>query len=112
MRPKCLAVIAVIATLFWSTPSLSQAFLHGDDLYRFCKMPDETMEKTTCVAFIIGAVDAFTETHELCLPKNTIGKQVVDTVVNYLLSHPETRQHAATTEIAAALLRYHCSDSN
>ena len=107
--PKCLAVIAA---LFLSTPSLSQAFLHGDDLYRFCKMADETPERTTCVAFIIGAVDALTGTHELCLPKDVIGKQVVEIVVNYLLGHPETRQHPATSEIDAALKRYHCNNSN
>ena len=75
-------------------------------------MADETLERTTCISFIIGAVDALTETHEVCLPKDVVGKQVVDIVINYLLSHPETRANAAATEIDAALKRYHCSNSN
>jgi Rap1a immunity proteins len=109
MWPKHLVFVAA---LFWSSSSLSQGFLHGDDLYRFCKMADETPERTTCIAFIIGAVDALTETHEVCLPNDVVGKQVVDIVVNYLLSHPETRANAAATEVDAALKRYRCNNSN
>jgi hypothetical protein len=109
MWPKHLVLIAA---LFWSTSSLAQGFLHGDDLYKFCKMADEKLERTTCIAFIIGAVDALTETHVVCLPKDVVGKQVVDIVLNYLLSHPETRANAAATEIDAALKRYRCNDSN
>ena len=109
MRPKHLVVFAA---LFWSTTSLAQGFLHGDDLYKSCKMADETLERTTCIGFIIGAVDALTKTHEICLPKDVVGKEVVDIVINYLLSHPETRANAAATEIDAALKRYRCKNSN
>jgi len=109
MRPKHLLVFAA---LLCSTSSLAQGFLHGDDLYRFCKMADDTLERTTCIAFIIGAVDALTETHEVCLPKDVVGKQVVDIVTNYLLSHPETRANAAATEVDASLKRYRCNNSN
>ena len=106
MRPKYLIVAA---SLFWSTPSIPQGFLHGDDLYRICRMADETPEKTTCVAFIIGAVDALTQAHEVCLPKDLIGKQVVDRVINYLISHPESRHDTAASEINEALKLFHCN---
>lgn len=109
MPPKYLIVAT---SLFWSTPSLTQGFLHGDELYRICRMADETPEKATCVAFIIGAVDALTETHEVCLPKDVVGKQVVDKVINYLLSHPETRHDTAASQISAALTLFHCKHSN
>ena len=109
MPPKYLIVAT---SLFWSTPSLPQGFLHGDELYRICRMADETQEKATCVAFIIGAVDALTQTHEVCLPRDVIGKQVVDKVINYLLSHPETRQYTAASQINAALKLFHCNHSN
>jgi hypothetical protein len=109
MWPKHLVVVAA---LFWSSSSLAQGFLHGDDLYKFCRTGDETLERTTCIGFIIGAVDALTETHEVCLPKDVVGKEVVDIVINYLLSHPETRANPAATEIDAALKRYHCNNSN
>ena len=109
MWPKHLIVVAA---LFSPISSFAQGFLHGDELYKFCRMADETLERTTCIAFIIGAVDALTETHEVCLPKDVVGKQVVDIVINYLLSHPETRPNAAATEIDAALKRYRCGNSN
>jgi Rap1a immunity proteins len=109
MRLICLLVPTA---LFWSTPSFSQGFLHGNDLYRFCTMPDNTQGKATCAAFIIGAVDAFTGTHDICLPKDVIGKQVMDIVINYLRSHPETQNDTAASEINVALERFHCANSN
>jgi hypothetical protein len=109
MRPNYLLVTAII---FWFTPSLSQGFLHGNDLYRFCSMPDETREKATCEAFIIGAVDALTATRNVCLPKGFIGKQVTRLVIDYLHGHPETQHETAAKEINEALKRFNCNDSN
>lgn len=109
MRPKYLLVAAA---LFWCTPSFSQGFLHGNELYRFCTMPETTREKATCEAFIIGAVDALTATRNVCLPKGFIGKQVTHLVIDYLRSHPETQHETAANEIKTALTRFNCDDSN
>jgi hypothetical protein len=111
MRSKHLLVTAAIA-LLWATPSFSQGFLHGNELYRFCTTPDETREKATCEAFIIGAVDALTATRDVCLPKGFIGKTVTNMVIDYLRSHPETQHETAASEINAALKRFNCDDSN
>jgi hypothetical protein len=112
MRSKFLLVTAA---LLCSTPSFAQGFLHGRDLYSFCAIADETLEtagKATCVAFIIGAVDAFTRTHDICLSKDVIGKQVTDIVIDYLRNHPQTRNYTAASEIDEALKRFHCSNSS
>lgn len=109
MRPK---YRFVTAALLWFTPSFAQGFLHGNELYRFCTMGDETREKATCEAFIIGAVDALTATRNVCLPKGFIGKQVTHLVIDYLRSHPETQHETAANEINAALKRFNCDDLN
>ncbi len=110
MRIKRLLVAA--AALLWSAPSFSQGFLHGDDLYNFCTKAEQTPAKTTCAAFILGAADALTGTHDICLPKEIIGKQVMEIVVDYLRSHPETRQNTAASEIGAALKRFRCNNAD
>jgi Rap1a immunity proteins len=110
MRTKRILITG--AALLWSAQSFSQGFLHGNDLYTFCTKAEQTPAKTTCAAFIIGAVDALTGTHDICLTKEIIGKQVIDIVVDYLRSHPETRQNTAASEINAALNRFHCNNAD
>jgi hypothetical protein len=110
MRSKCL--LLTITALIWSAPSFSQGFLHGHELYTFCTKAEQTPAKTTCAAFIIGAVDALTGTHDICLPKEIIGKQVMDIVVDYLRNHPETWQNSAASEIEAALKRFRCNNAD
>jgi hypothetical protein len=62
--------------------------------------------------FIIGVVDALTGTHDICLPKEIIGRQVMDIVVDYLRRHPETCRNTAAVEIGAALKRFRCNNAD
>jgi hypothetical protein len=111
MRLSHVRVTALVA-LLWCSSSFAQGFLHGDELYAFCTKAKQTPQKATCAGFIIGVVDALTGTHDICLPKEIIGQQVMDIVVDYLREHPETRQNTAASEVGAALKRFRCNTTN
>ena len=112
MRARRIKYLLVAAGLFWPTAVFSQGFWSGNDLYKYCAVAEGMPGKSTCKAFILGAVDVLAADHVICLPEGFIAGQVVDIVTNFLRDHPESRHFTAASEIGVALKGFHCKNSN
>jgi len=94
------------AGLLWPVSVFSQptgpAFLNGNDLYEKCR---QAGDHAYCMAYIMGAVDAFTYDGTLCPSLDVTEGQVQDMVMNLLRADPQTRRYSASNIVKAALER-------
>ena len=102
-----LRVLVVAAVLMWPVFALSQerttgAFGTGNMLYETCGAHDIGNEKY-CLAYAVGATDAFAWDGKVCPPRQVTEQQVRDIVVGYLRDHPELRHYSAPSIASRAL---------
>ena len=67
------------------------------------------MASMFCSGYVEGVADLLSE-HALCVPPETAGKQLVDTVMEYAAKHQEMLHHPASRIVAEALKKkYPCA---
>ena len=105
-------VAASVLLLPASTSTFSQddkgasvPFWDGNNLYEICTSPKGSPKMSLCLAYVMGASDAFQFARVICPPKELTNGQTVDVVVKLLRDHPETRHSSAPSEVATALMR-------
>lgn len=108
---RALLIAAAAAGLAYSAPAHA-AFINGNKLYDECKA--ENVKSATqwqsaafCIAFVFGVVDSLSYDKK-CFPEEIIGSQVKDVVIDYLKSHPATRQTDATDLVQEAVREAFC----
>jgi peptidase E len=79
-------------------------FYDGNQLYQYCTS-DNSVEGGLCLGYITGVADVLQNQNgnNICLPKNAVINQIVDTVKKYLTNNPESRHYSAYSEISVAL---------
>jgi hypothetical protein len=83
----------------------SQAFVTGNDLYRWCTARAGSFLEGSCYGFIQGASDLANGLAivNVCLPHGVTVQEVADVVKKYLTDHPAERHYIAFTTVIAAL---------
>jgi hypothetical protein len=87
-------------------------FYDGNGLHQKCTSTSN-MDFGFCAGYISGVADVLQSQNgnSVCLPRNVVVGQVVDTVKKYLVDYPESRHYAAYSEILVALEKaFPCSN--
>jgi hypothetical protein len=110
--------VLLVSVVLFATAGVAKAngaFYDGNQLYESCRQ-----NRSVCMAYTIGVIDADTMLAELnhrrsiiCLPQNAVSGQLADIVYEYLQQHPETRQYTASSEVYTALAKaFPCGSGN
>jgi hypothetical protein len=83
------------------------SFVNGNELYGWCMATRNSL----CAAYVMGVTDALRHPSYVqsghmwtCMSANVSASQVVDVVVNYLYSHPQTRNDGAIELVTQAVM--------
>lgn len=105
------SLAALIGTNGHVYPREYSSWKNGNQLYNDC-LGKNGAQIAQCVGYIEGVSDALTavasvdtERRFFCEPAGLIAQQLIDVVVAYLRSHPETRHSAAGEEVTLALMK-------
>lgn len=96
---------SLITLLFVAAPSSAHA-LSGNELLDRCES-----NRGGCNGYIAGVLDAMDQLNPRLICSNTgaiTGRQLTDTVVNYLRANPAKRSDNAVKVIQAAITREFC----
>ena len=107
---SCLALLAgAIAPPFVAPASAN--FMDGDELMNDCsaRIADERFDPAVCVAYIMGAHDAFMfqrliRNQPRCTPRTLTVGQLREVVVAYLQDHPDNRGMDASALVWNAII--------
>jgi Rap1a immunity proteins len=77
-------------------------FESGNSLLARCQS-DNLRDQWSCMAYSAGVMDTLTTLKQICPPVHITGEQARDIIVNYLVTHPESRQESAPSLAELAL---------
>jgi hypothetical protein len=109
------ALVAFLASMIWTRPSVADGFLLGRDLMDFCRNTEHSAQQI-CKGYIVGTYDTILMFQEIsvvqkniCLPSRTKLADIVEVAKSYLVKNASKSSYSASSLVLTALKeRYQC----